>query len=60
MHIDGNAVRIVAGDTRSSHASCHHAFFDPARLSMSVGCSAEMPFSGSHQEDMRDDETSFG
>jgi hypothetical protein len=36
MHIDGNAVRIVAGDTRSSFASYDRALLDAARLSMTM------------------------
>ena len=36
MHIDGNAVRIVAQDTRSSFASYDRAILDAARLSMTM------------------------
>ncbi|WP_446654686.1 hypothetical protein [Blastomonas sp.] len=36
MHIDGNAVRIVAQDTRSSFASYDRAILDAARLSVTM------------------------
>lgn len=36
MHIDGNAVHIVAGDARSSFASYDRALLDAARLSVTL------------------------
>jgi len=36
MHIDGNAVRIVAGDARSSFSSYDRAILDAARLSVTM------------------------
>lgn len=36
MHINGNAVRIVAEDTRSSFASYDRAILDAARLSVTM------------------------
>ncbi len=46
MHIDGNAVRIVAGDTRLSFSSYDRAILDAARLSVTMleACSlSEIP-----------------
>lgn len=46
MHIDGNAVRIVAQDTRSSFASYDRAILDAARLSVTMleaGALSEVP-----------------